>query len=782
MKLEQLIKARNRIAFKCNLQKVTCTVTILLGLLLFPLEKLEAKILAVSNLKTVANDTINIRKSLNLAVNYSDKDSPADLKTALKLSGEVILATQAPELRKFREEATFLKSKSLLRLGLIKEATAAISELINSHHKFHETAKEADTWAIYALYLRSAGPDNYLESISYFKRAADLYRIVPNPKLALDMMKEQADIYLNLGRLDEAERMLIQVVSGYSKIGYKKLYKSYDLLAATERLKKDVNKQLFYRIETVKSMELTGDYQDATYYYAKLAMAYYSIKRFDQAEKYFIKALAAKKSDNYELLYHTYLAYAAEALMNQNKFAEANKLLTHPDVKFPKNNQLNTISYEQAVGRYYAHYKKPDLARFHFLRSIEVTDSLFNLTPKQLKDADYFGLLIRASKGLINLKYYNDSRTLMQKASKIPNLLFDPVYVSEYEHQMYLIDSIHRNFPGTLRHFKKYVSIRDSLFNIDKTRKIDSLQFAFESQQKDKDIITKSKNITSLTKIGALQKVELKQSKIIQSIIFVSIILLILACFLIYYRYQKQIRSNRLLEVQRKEIAGQNLSLERLNARQHGLITEKEWLIKEIHHRVKNNLQVVKSLLSSHAVYLKDQAALNAVAESQHRIQAMSLIHQKLYNRENITDVYMPEYIGDLVDYLTDSFEISKTVIVEQQIDRIRLDVASAVPVGLILNELMTNAYKYAFPHSDKDRLLIQLKQVDNIITLLVADNGKGFPSNFNSELNNSFGMTLMNGMAEDLEGTISFEDRNGIRVTVKFENSLVDNVTLPHV
>src|ERR1700733_11864993 len=103
------------------------------------------------------------------------------------------------------------------------------------------------------------------------------------------------------------------------------------------------------------------------------------------------------------------------------------------------------------------------------------------------------------------------------------------------------------------------------------------------------------------------------------------------------------------------EISGKNAILE-------GLLRDNKWLMRELHHRVKNNMQMVMSLLSSQAAYLKDEVAIKTVTESQHRIQAMSLIHQKLYKSNNVSDIYMPEYIYELVDYLKESFREEKMI------------------------------------------------------------------------------------------------------------------------
>jgi two-component sensor histidine kinase len=142
---------------------------------------------------------------------------------------------------------------------------------------------------------------------------------------------------------------------------------------------------------------------------------------------------------------------------------------------------------------------------------------------------------------------------------------------------------------------------------------------------------------------------------------------------------------------------------------------EKEWLMKEIHHRVKNNLQIVISLLSTQSNYIDNDIAYNAIRESQHRMQAISLIYQKLYQSENLARVDIRSYIAELVTYLRESFDTDPRIRFELDIVPLDLEVTRAVPLGLILNEAITNAIKYAFPDERTGKISICLKGIMRI-------------------------------------------------------------------
>ncbi|WP_373010501.1 sensor histidine kinase [Mucilaginibacter sp.] len=220
------------------------------------------------------------------------------------------------------------------------------------------------------------------------------------------------------------------------------------------------------------------------------------------------------------------------------------------------------------------------------------------------------------------------------------------------------------------------------------------------------------------------------------------------------------------MKLKQDELSSKDQTLEHL-------VKENEWLLKEVHHRVKNNLQIVTSLLHSQSAYLKDHAAVNAIMESQHRIQAMSLIHKKLYEKENISTVFMPEYISELVSYLMDCFKSDNNVSCELHIEDIRLQIVYAVPVGLILNEILTNALKFAFPHSEHDCITIKFFNVSPIeLCLEVKDNGRGLPDGFSLDNKTSFGMLLMEGLTAELDGVFCIENRNGTLISMCFRNT----------
>ncbi|HEX8529830.1 MAG TPA: histidine kinase dimerization/phosphoacceptor domain -containing protein [Cytophagales bacterium] len=232
------------------------------------------------------------------------------------------------------------------------------------------------------------------------------------------------------------------------------------------------------------------------------------------------------------------------------------------------------------------------------------------------------------------------------------------------------------------------------------------------------------------------------------------------------------------LRAQQREIGRQHEQLSQLLDEKDSLLRqkdclagEKERLLKEIHHRVRNNLQVVMSLLNSQAASLQDQAALSAIQESQHRVQAMALIHQKLYQAKGLTRIPMPAYLEEVLAYLTDAYRLTQAVRFYAEADDIELDVAQAVPLGLIINEAVTNTLRYAFPGGRPGRVLVALQRLEECAyRLTVADDGVGLPAGYDPSRSRSLGMTLLHGFSAQLGGELRITGPPGLTLTLVFQ------------
>lgn len=197
---------------------------------------------------------------------------------------------------------------------------------------------------------------------------------------------------------------------------------------------------------------------------------------------------------------------------------------------------------------------------------------------------------------------------------------------------------------------------------------------------------------------------------------------------------------------------------------------EKEILLKEIHHRVKNNMQVISSLLNLQSSYVSDTQALEIFQDSQNRVRSMALIHEKLYRSKNLAEIDLGEYVNDLVTYLFRSYKAyGKGITLKVQAEDVHLGIDAAVPCGLIINELISNALKHAFPNNHQGEILVELQKNQQQISLCISDNGIGFPPDLDFQKTNSLGLQLVNTLVGQLDGTIELQNGSGTTFKINF-------------
>lgn len=203
-------------------------------------------------------------------------------------------------------------------------------------------------------------------------------------------------------------------------------------------------------------------------------------------------------------------------------------------------------------------------------------------------------------------------------------------------------------------------------------------------------------------------------------------------------------------------------------------LKEKELLLKEIHHRVKNNLQVVSSLLKLQSGYVKDESSMDLLIDSQNRVRSMALVHQKLYQSKDFSEIDFPEYLRQLSEHLINVFKAkSGDVDINVNSEDVNLGIDLAIPCGLILNELISNSLKYAFPGGRKGKINIDFRCVDENYEIVIADNGIGFPKEINYKETKSLGLQLVNTLVGQIDGNISMENSIGTAFRIKFGKKL---------
>ncbi|MGD2085884.1 MAG: histidine kinase dimerization/phosphoacceptor domain -containing protein [Candidatus Aminicenantes bacterium] len=200
-------------------------------------------------------------------------------------------------------------------------------------------------------------------------------------------------------------------------------------------------------------------------------------------------------------------------------------------------------------------------------------------------------------------------------------------------------------------------------------------------------------------------------------------------------------------------------------------LREKEILLKEVHHRVKNNMAVISSLLNLQAEKFEDPAVLNAFRDSRHRIRSMALVHEKLYQAKDLSKIEFSQYIKELSQQVSRSNEFQGARIrVKVKADNIKLGIDTAIPCGLIINELLTNAFKYAFPKNRTGKIHIHMQMIESkYYKLMVSDNGVGLPEHIDVQHPSTFGLNLVYLLTQQLEGKVEAQSEKGTRFMITF-------------
>ena len=212
------------------------------------------------------------------------------------------------------------------------------------------------------------------------------------------------------------------------------------------------------------------------------------------------------------------------------------------------------------------------------------------------------------------------------------------------------------------------------------------------------------------------------------------------------------------------------LQTRRLSLQVNQLLKDKQILMKEIHHRVKNNLMIISSLLNLQSRYIKDDATREIFKESQTRAQSMALIHERLYRSGDLKSIDFPDYIRSLARDIFNTYNTrSGRIQLQMDVQDVMVDVNSAVPLGLIINELVTNSLKYAFSDDQEGIIRIEFHEEGDNYLLEVGDNGIGIPDDFDILKSDSLGMLLVNSLTSQIQGELELKRDQGTTFIIKF-------------
>ena len=721
------------------------------------------------HLKQTSNDTNYITKLLRTGVHFLNKPGGnlGEIKTAEFYFNKALTLSDSAKLKNYWRESLYNLGAAAIHRNDLRSGRRIFRRVIASIDKAEDDELCAAWFRFGEAFMRIKAhfspqlvdDANYDEMMKYFQKALDFAEKGNDSSKKSEILVLMADFtYLEKGNLVKAESLYNRVLDLKKDIGTSKMQDAYSGLMALNYFRGDFSKALYYGMEALTSAEGELGYNNLDIVYFYFGNIYRDMGDKEKSLEQYKKSLKeTEEKGEFEYLYAATVRNVVRVIIAQGKERQALAFLQSQEKKHPPVYPVTKTMFAESFGHCYNALKEYALAERYFEE--------MSVWSKKIGGVRAIYVYYAIGKFYFDIKQYNKSDVYLAQVLAAPPGIV-PVSILQRAHLMsFKIDSAAWDYVSAIDHFRKHGVLKDSVFNEIKSRQIEELKIKYETEKKEKDI----KLLRNQT--------QLQEAAQTRNIIIAGVIFLILLMGMGYYRYYTKQQSHKKLEAKQEVINQKNISLESLISEQSKLLNEKEWLLKEIHHRVKNNLQIVMSLLNTQSAFIDNEAALKAIRHSQHRMFAMSLIHQKLYESQSVAKVEMLVYIEELVEYLRDSFDVGSRIDFNTKIDFIELDVAQAVPVGLILNEAITNSIKSAFAGRDSGIITIVMEWLDQTqLSLVIADNGVGLSPDFDTGNSKTLGMSLMSGLSRQLGGVFSIENKGGLTITILFKVEKVIN------
>lgn len=513
-------------------------------------------------------------------------------------------------------------------------------------------------------------------------------------------------------------------------------------LAVSNDIKGNSAEAIKQFIEAIKLFETLNDIQKLGSCYSQMGICYFLQYQYDNALACYEKSIALFKHINSEKDIAGVLINQGIVYTYQDKYSEAEKnYLSALDIY----TKLNLVSgfapvYNSLAKIYY--YQKKYTQAISYYKLAEKFNIQFNNKYQLITNYNSLAACFRDIKDLEQAKIYSQkSIDLSVEIGATERELFCQEVMASILFEL-------GDYKNAYLSYKKYADLKDTVFTSDKNQAIAEMQAKFDVEKNKQKV----KEIELQKKID--DEKNTKQRIVFVVVIIIILILLLLALFL----YKNKQKINTLLK--QKNIAIQT-NLE-----------QKEIMMGEIHHRVKNNLQMVSSILDLQSRDLKDEKLKQIIEDSLSRINAISLIHQRLYQSDNIRGVKINTYLDELTTDIITNFtsESQHKIQISFNVDDLDMDLESAIPIGLITAELVTNACKYAFKDKANATINIQLHKQDTWLNLSVADNGIGKSANTINA--NSFGTKLIKSLSRKLRAELNEQSsEHGTIIYLKITN-----------
>lgn len=597
--------------------------------------------------------------------------------------------------------------------------------LSKTHKNYKSLIKGYQNYSTYFLWK-----SDLETSIEYILKAEKICSSIGDYKSQLDCITQAGAVYSDLNQFENAQKILLKGESIINKNEITKesctVYTSY---AYFFMKKEDEQNAIDYYIKALNCLNDFNDFQTKLNCYNGLCWLYIDRKQYDKAENYALSAIIDSKKIRSEFNESIFNRILGRVYIDKNKIQQAiEHQLLALNYFIKSNHQLGYFDMSNQLAFSYWKNKEYQISKDYALKAneiaIKIKDTLcLNSSNISIAKA-YLGLneIIRAEK------------ILKEVAKDTINKTHWPSHIKEdLLIELYLLNIKKGDFKEALKYNRSLLKLRDSLSAARFNNQVISAETKYQAEKKEAENnqlkIDKANQEIVLTK-------ERTRKWLLGSGMGVSLITLVV----FGYYYQRNKKQKELIE---------NLQ-------------------KELHHRVKNNLSIIDTFIEVAKEEFTDIQFQSKLTELQNRIASINQIHKQLYVNKNITSLNLNNYISSLSKNIQHSF-LNDGILINQNIHKnIEIEVSKSFPIGLIVNEFITNSYKYAFNNSSNGIIDVSINDEGKNYTISLKDNGKGLPTDFNLNETNTFGIRIMKLLTDQLNGTFQLSNNNGVQLIIE--------------
>lgn len=576
------------------------------------------------------------------------------------------------------------------------------------------------------------------KALEYARKGVRLADKVPSEKWQPVFYETQGRMHANRLELDSASYYFSKAEAGYKAIDNQRGQATTNFkIGWIHKKRGELQEALEADLRALKLMEAIGDKLGIAGAYSRLSEDVLRQGRKEEALEYAKKTIAICEANDLkgELIYAYQAAGAASIAMGDNEGSLLYFDKTIALAELMGEGPLTLSNFVNDRGNALKRLGRYEEALIEYNRAMEFA-----------REANYNNAIttISANLGEINLLTGNYQEALPYQLKTVRQMEADQDLANLPENYMHISTIYEKlnDYENALEYQKKARLMGDSISAMESDRTMSELLTQYETGKKEATIATQHQKIAQQNKTKILY-----------------ICLAVLLGFIIFGMYFVL-----------KNIGRKRKALSILNTQLDAKNKQNELLLKEIHHRVKNNLEMVKSLIALQSAQLEDGASKEAMLASQNRVQSMGIIHQKLYQGTNLGAIEMKDYFVNLGEGVLDTFNAEDKVTIECVMEELNLDVDTAVPIGLIVNELLTNSLKYAFPEGTQGIIHISLTNKIEGLSLKVSDNGVGKTEGATPK-GTGFGTQLIALLTQQLNGTLSEENKSGTAIEFQFKS-----------